>query len=85
MLKRKFEECSKDFAEQIIRRSHKIEQKQSLFEMLKAIFTDFSLPSPAYVMPALFILGIFLNAAVTNEPSMMVDMNDFIEDMYLTL
>ena len=85
MLKRKFEECSDNFAERIIRKSHQIEQKQSLFDMLKAIFADFSLPSPAYIMPALFALGVFLNVALTSDPAAAADINDFIDDIYLTM
>lgn len=85
MLKRKFENCSENLAEKIIREAHKIEQRQSLFDMLKAVFADFSLPSPAYVMPALFALGIFLNAALFNEPAAASEIDDFIDNMYLTL
>ena len=88
MLNRKFEDCRDDLAERIVRQSYNIRQKQSIVSyvsslagVVKATFSDLVLPNPAYVLPLVFALGVFMNITLGQT----VDVNDYVDSIYLNL
>ncbi len=88
MLNRKFEQASADLEERIIAVSLCVRQKKSpvqkvagLFETLKKTFAEFSLPNPAYIMPAVFILGILVGVGFSSS-SAAADMTQFVDEIY---
>ncbi len=81
MFERKFENCSADLADRIIKQSYKIEQKKSLYSIISAMFSELWLPQPVYIVPVIFALGLFLNMAFYP----VVDVNEFVDNIYINI
>ena len=87
MWARKYEDSSSDLAFRIIERAKYIQQRQnaygktsSFFDKLSGLFSfpAFNVPAPAYIVPAMFLLGFWLNGALY-QPELATD---FIDNLY---
>jgi len=81
-IERTFEDCSLDLSERIIKKAYDIRQKHSWLKAIASLFADFSMPNPAFVMPALFLFGLVTSLGLSTSPT---DTIDFMDNLYLSL
>lgn len=88
MLERHFENHTADLADRIVRASYAVTQRKSVWQKIKAgyrsltvLFAECALPNPAYVMPAVFVLGVLLSISL--YPA--ADMNEYVETLYYSI